>query len=415
MWSAHIPKRAVYTAAFGATSAVGVPYAVRKTLESPHVCLDCSFADITVCKAKGVLEGNHFSEGLGEKIEESVDAIKRMKNTPPSAIDVVWRSGWRQRVSPLTGQTYYVRRGSFESPVASLLPSEAKDASMWEFRGSCPDDWEMKSHHGEDLLLPESTVWLGVPALDMIVDFFVKRVNAASPRVSKDSSTSSGQAILILPDFGGDFCKRTLPLAELVVADLPGTPVILLEMPLRGSRKPPQYRGAVLPAVQDMMHMGCAIIEESRSLCQWLRQRGFDGLTVSGISMGGHMATLTACCSNDVSRLCLLMPSHSAEANWTDGGVMGMNRSISADLLKPYLHEATHVETYPSCKAKLSILVAARDDGYVPLWSSMLLREFLEKARIPVDWRVIRGGHVEGFLGHQLDFARAVVDATLAE
>lgn len=302
MWSAHIPKRAIYTAAFGATGAVGIPYAARKTLESPHVCLDCSFADITVCKAKGVLEGNHFSEGLGEQIEESVEAIRRMKNTPPSAIDVVWRSGWQQRKSSLTEQSYFVRRGSFKSPVASLLPVEARDASMWEFRGSCPDSWESDCHHGEDLLLPESTVWLGLPALDRIVDLFVKTVNAVSPQESKRLSTSSGQAILILPDFGGDFCKRTLPLAELVVADLPSTPVFLLEMPLRGSRKPPRYRGAVLPTVQDMMHMGCAIIEESRSLCQWLRQHGFDALTVSGISMGGHMATLTACCSNDVSR-----------------------------------------------------------------------------------------------------------------
>merc|ERR1712113_17825 len=124
-----------------------------------------------------------------------------------------------------------------------------------------------------------------------------------------------------------------------------------------------------------MMQMGCAIIEESRSLMEWLKNNGYDRFILSGISMGGHMAALTACCTIDKTHLCLLLPSHSAEANWTDGGVMGMNRGMSAPVLKPYLWEATAIDAYPACRAERAVIVAAEEDGYVPLWSSKRLCE----------------------------------------
>lgn len=107
------------------------------------------------------------------------------------------------------------------------------------------------------------------------------------------------------------------------------------------------------------------------------------------------------------------MPSHSAEANWTDGGIMGMNRGMPADSLKPCLREATAIDTYPNCCAETAVIVAAKDDGYVPLWSSEILRDHLLHQNVPVDFRIVEGGHVTGFLARQGDFAQAVVDATL--
>merc|ERR1740130_18087 len=121
------------------------------------------------------------------------------------------------------------------------------------------------------------------------------------------------------------------------------------------------------------------------------------------------MAALTACCSPDAMRLALLLPSHSAEANWIDGGVMALNRDIHPDVLRPLLYESTNVEAYPPCRAvKHAVIVAARKDGFVPLWSSKLLQSLLVQQGVPTELRLIPGGHVEAFLAHQVDFARAL-------
>lgn len=406
MWSRKVPRLAVATCVSGASAHV----AAQQYLQSQGLCPDCTVLDAAVCRLKGLLEGKHFRDGLGAKISDSIKAIESMKCTAPAPISVEWRSDWRQRHSQLSGQTYWVRRGAFKSPIATLLLPESQYASVWEVRKNKPTGEESEAGSAEDVQLPEATIWMGVPLLDRCIDLFVRHLNNVAPDSMR--TAEQGTAILILPDFGGEFSKRTLPLAELVVAELPDVPVFLLEMPLRGTRKPPGYSGALLPTVNDMMHMGCAIIEESRGMLAWLKQQGYHRLTLSGISMGGHMAALTACCSPDVSRLCLLLPSHSAEANWTDGGVMGMNRGIPLETLRPYLWSATSLEAYPPCRAERAVLVAARYDGYVPFWSSERLRALLQQQQIPVQLRVISGGHVSGFLAHQLDFARAIVDAT---
>jgi len=407
MWSARLPR----VVAGAGAAAAGLHLATRQYLEAQNLCSASSYADVAFCLSKGLLEGDHFRSGLGDRFEEAMEAIVRMKCTPPAKIDLQWRSGWVERRSDLTGRSVWARRGGFASPISEILPSDANCATVWELRGSSPV--EEDTGGDEDLRLPDVTVWLGVPALDRVFDAAVRYANAVPAR-QHDGSDGSDTAILLLPDFGGEFCKRTLPVAELVVAELPAASVFLLEMPFRGTRKPPGYIGSVLHTVEEMMHMGCAIIEESRGLMGWLRAQGrASRMTVSGISMGGHMAALTACCSPDVGRLCMLLPSHSAEANWTDGGVMGMNRAISSEVVKPYLYSATCIDTYPSCSVERAVLVAAKSDGYVPLWSSERLRDSLVGQHVPVEFRTLSGGHVRGFLAHHADFAQAIVDVTV--
>ncbi|CAE8653322.1 unnamed protein product [Polarella glacialis] len=403
-------------AAAAGVSAFGLDFTARQYLKSEQLDSSCTLIDVAICKAKGFLEGPHFLLGLGDRIDEGMAAIERMKRTAAREVKVEWRSSWEQRESQLSGRYFWVRRGAFESPIAELLPEGARNATVWEVRGTAPVDCQRElADANADVMLPINTVWLGLTPVDRCIDTVVRLLNVSPSQVPVDNALGKQTAIVILPDFGGEFCKRTMPLAELVSARLPAASVFLLEMPLRGTRKPPGYLGA-LPSVHDMMLMGCAIIEESRSLIGWLKISGFDHVTLCGMSMGGQMAALTACCEPPiVPRLCLLMPSHSAEANWTDGGVMGMNCGMSVPQLKPYLRQATSIEAYPPCKAESALIVAARYDGYVPLWSSEKLRDSLATDGVPVKFRVISGGHVSGFLAHQHDFADAVVGVTLGE
>eukprot|EP00927_Polykrikos_kofoidii_P076442 TRINITY_DN73545_c0_g1_i1.p1 TRINITY_DN73545_c0_g1~~TRINITY_DN73545_c0_g1_i1.p1 ORF type:complete len:446 (+),score=58.09 TRINITY_DN73545_c0_g1_i1:168-1340(+) len=380
--------------------------------------------DILVCKAKGYVEGNHFSGGFGSKLDVAMEAVERMKRTSPKNIDFNWCTAWERRTSQLTGASFWVRRGSFPSPIEALLPDDAKTAAVWELRGSPPPECDdintsddakaYTAQSGEEagLMLPSETHWFGFALVDKFVDFIVRRVNArTNVTLSTSPCLGDGVKILLLPDFGGEYCKRTLPIAELVACELPRASILMLEMPLRGTRKPKGYVGSIMPTLQDMTLMGCAVIEESRSLLRWFSDRGHSNMSVAGVSMGAHMAVLTACCSTNVSSLALLMPSHSAEANWIDGGVMGMNREMGPEEMRQPLWESTNVEAYPKCTSvNNAVVVAARADGYVPLWSSMRLTDYLERMHVKVDFRTISGGHVGGFLAHQLDFARAVID-----
>ncbi|CAE8702610.1 unnamed protein product, partial [Polarella glacialis] len=251
-------------------------FTARQYLKSEQLDSSCTLIDVAICKAKGFLEGPHFLLGLGDRIDEGMAAIERMKRTAAREVKVEWRSNWEQRESQLSGRNFWVRRGAFESPIAELLPEGARNATVWEVRGTAPVDCQRElADANADVMLPINTVWLGLTPVDRCIDTVVRLLNVSASQVPVDDALGKQTAIVILPDFGGEFCKRTMPLAELVSARLPAASVFLLEMPLRGTRKPPGYLGA-LPSVHDMMLMGCAIIEESRSLIGWLKISGFD-------------------------------------------------------------------------------------------------------------------------------------------
>ena len=67
---------------------------------------------------------------------------------------------------------------------------------------------------------------------------------------------------------------------------------ILLINPYYGSRKPKTQTRSSLNHVVDLLLMGCALIVETSMLLNWCEQQGFGPLAVTGVSMGGHMASL---------------------------------------------------------------------------------------------------------------------------
>nr|XP_025044798.1 protein ABHD18 isoform X3 [Pelodiscus sinensis] len=70
---------------------------------------------------------------------------------------------------------------------------------------------------------------------------------------------------------------------------------LLLENPYYGCRKPKdqmEERRSSLKNVSDLFVMGGALVLESAALLHWLEREGYGPLGMTGISMGGHMASL---------------------------------------------------------------------------------------------------------------------------
>ena len=71
-----------------------------------------------------------------------------------------------------------------------------------------------------------------------------------------------------------------------------GIASILLENPFYGVRKPNNQVRSSLRHVVDLFVMGAALILESLVLLHWAARQGYGPLGITGISMGGHMASL---------------------------------------------------------------------------------------------------------------------------
>ncbi|XP_015716772.1 protein ABHD18 isoform X1 [Coturnix japonica] len=67
---------------------------------------------------------------------------------------------------------------------------------------------------------------------------------------------------------------------------------LLLENPYYGCRKPKDQMRSCLKNVSDLFVMGGALVLESAALLHWLEREGYGPLGMTGISMGGHMASL---------------------------------------------------------------------------------------------------------------------------
>ncbi|XP_076302305.1 protein ABHD18 isoform X2 [Lasioglossum baleicum] len=73
-----------------------------------------------------------------------------------------------------------------------------------------------------------------------------------------------------------------------------GIASLLLENPFYGLRKPQNQIRSSLHNVCDIFIMGGCLIMESLVLLNWCEKQGFGPLGLTGLSMGGHMASLAA-------------------------------------------------------------------------------------------------------------------------
>ncbi|KAJ8979879.1 hypothetical protein NQ317_017502 [Molorchus minor] len=110
-----------------------------------------------------------------------------------------------------------------------------------------------------------------------------------------------------------------------------GIGAIILENPYYGVRKPHDQLRSSLHYVSDIFVMGGSLILECLVLLNWCESLGFGPLGVTGISMGGHMASLAA--SNWPKPLVLVpcLSWSTASSVFTEGV---MSESIDWDMLQ---------------------------------------------------------------------------------
>ncbi|XP_064637354.1 protein ABHD18-like [Lineus longissimus] len=89
------------------------------------------------------------------------------------------------------------------------------------------------------------------------------------------------------------FNRRRFLLARPLLKEY-GIASIILENPYYGVRKPPAQLRSSLHNVSDLFVMGGALICESVALFHWCERNGYGPLGISGLSMGGHMASIAA-------------------------------------------------------------------------------------------------------------------------
>lgn len=87
------------------------------------------------------------------------------------------------------------------------------------------------------------------------------------------------------------FWRRRTLMARPMIKEA-GMASLLLENPYYGYRKPKDQLRSCLKNVSDLFVMGGALILESTVLLRWLERDGYWPLGMTGISMGGYMASL---------------------------------------------------------------------------------------------------------------------------
>ncbi|XP_065363527.1 protein ABHD18 [Calliphora vicina] len=131
---------------------------------------------------------------------------------------------------------------------------------------------------------------------------------------------------------------------------------IILENPFYGSRKPDNQVRSNLHNVSDIFVMGGCLILECLVLLHWCERNGFGPLGITGLSMGGHMASLAA---TNWPKPLVLVPclSWSTAATVFTTGVM--SQSINWDMLETqYYSDGKYSE-------RLSKMVTVIDDAFM--------------------------------------------------
>nr|XP_043896973.1 protein ABHD18 isoform X1 [Solea senegalensis] len=87
------------------------------------------------------------------------------------------------------------------------------------------------------------------------------------------------------------FWRRRTLMARPMIKEA-GMASLILENPYYGYRKPKDQLRSCLKNVSDLFVMGGSLILESTVLLHWLKREGYWPLGMTGISMGGYMASL---------------------------------------------------------------------------------------------------------------------------
>ncbi len=255
-----------------------------------------------------------------------------------------------------------VRRGTFESPLARLLPPEARTAHF-------------------ELLLPPR------------------------PR---------GVCLLLAATAEEGFARRRL-FARHLLAE--GLGVASLESPLYGLRRPAGQVGPRIRTVVEHFALNLATVDEGRALLAYLRAEVCEDVGVSGFSQGGFMGGFVAALSPFPLAAILrgagdaVLPVFTRDAltrvvDWPslarDAGSRGAATSLFEEVLAPVRISRHPPPVFP----RAAIIVYGQHDEFVVRHEAEALARYwrCELRRKPA-------GHVTQALFYRSAHARAVADA----
>ncbi|KAJ8028498.1 Protein ABHD18 [Holothuria leucospilota] len=136
------------------------------------------------------------------------------------------------------------------------------------------------------------------------------------------------------------FWRRRVFTAKPLIKEY-GIGSLSLENPFYGCRKPKDQLRSSLHNVSDLFVMGGSLMLESLVLLRWLEKNGYGPLGLSGVSMGGHMATLACTVWDKPIPLIPCLSWTSATPVFTRGAMSG---SIPWELLRSQYNSRSEYE-----------------------------------------------------------------------
>lgn len=308
-----------------------------------------------------------FRNGWGplDLLDALVDRAAAPPAGPPASIDIRWRPG-RRRIDGT-----HLFRGWFESPDTALpLPPRTRTAHI-------------------QLLLPPDAFEGPRPAVCLHL-------------AGTGDVTYAGRRLMAAP------LAREHDIGAMI-----------LQNPYYGERQPSGQCGVKLGRVVDQLLMNLATLAESRALLRWLYEEGYGPLGVTGYSMGGYMAALTAqrvssfplavvpCASGDSARYPLMESPLRRQIAWRRLRSDFPGESGAYDFLAERLDRLSVSRLGELPEKHEAILVGARQDLFIPPSHVRRLHDHWSRAEL----RWVGGGHTTGWTLHNRALRRAVADA----
>lgn len=250
-----------------------------------------------------------FPDGWGDRL--TVEMFEGLPERPlPEPVEVVW-----ERKSEHPG--FRRRRGMFRSPVADVLPEEAR-----------------------------------------VVPVEVTEPGRGTDRVA-----------VSLPSWNEEGLISRRGVAQLAAAR--GVAVVTFEIPFYGRRRPGGGDGTPIRTVSDFALMGVGALDEAAALLAALApdyvHRG-----VTGFSMGGTLAALVAARSRGPLAAGLMAAAHSPAAIYLDGALsravawQALGGREARTSLCTLLSNVSTTALPPRDHHRHAVVVAGTKDGFVP-------------------------------------------------
>jgi hypothetical protein len=194
-----------------------------------------------------------------------------------------------------------------------------------------------------------------------------------------------------------------------------GIDLYFLVSPFYGRRRVPGGPSRITVSDHGLMALG--MVQEARALLENLSQR-YPKLVVTGYSMGGHMAAITAAVSPFPVACAALATGASASTIYTrgllswsvdlDGLGGGSHRRAAARERLGQLFDVADITRYPlPVRVDAAVIAACTRDGYVPSSETQRLHQHWRGSIL----RRIPAGHFSALVTHRPALRDCVVEA----